>query len=175
MNLVTEATQELECFVCRDSLKELIGIFATIEEAAEEYIIDENDIKNSMHTHEYEPGSGYWSKEKVIIGAKSPFKTPSYEIENVSDKRGQHKHTKASTAVVQLDPKYMTEIARYHSMYEAFQQTGARNIAMCCKGVAKTSGGYKWMYAEEYDELVNDAHTPKYSQTELNFEDSELM
>lgn len=173
MNLITNKTQEIECIVCRNSSKELVGIFTSVEEAAEEYLIDQTDIEESIRTHQYESGTGYWSREKCICNIKSPYQVPRYELDDLSVKRGQHKHERTSIAVVQLDPKYMSEVARFHSIYEAFQQTGARNIAACCKGVAKSSGGYKWMYAEEYDELVNDA--PKYSQTELEFDDSELM
>ena len=67
--------------------------------------------------------------------------------------RGRHLHPDKSVEVVQIRPKSMDEIARFRSIYEAYEKTGARNISACCKKLAKSSGGYVWMYAKEYDEL----------------------
>ena len=41
-------------------------------------------------------------------------------------------------------------IAEYESCYEASRQTKAyeSNIRNCCKGKSKTTGGFKWKYAE---------------------------
>lgn len=68
--------------------------------------------------------------------------------------RGKHSHPNRSTEVVQIRLKSMDEIARFKSIYEAYIKTGARNISACCKKLAKSSGGYAWMYAKEYDELM---------------------
>lgn len=44
-----------------------------------------------------------------------------------------------------------TLIARYASTMEAERQTGIKhtNISACCKGKAKSAGGYKWRYASD--------------------------
>lgn len=40
----------------------------------------------------------------------------------------------------------------YLTMHEASKQTGAAvsAICSCCKGKAKTAGGFRWKYAEEF-------------------------
>lgn len=74
--------------------------------------------------------------------------------------RGKHKHPKASKAVIQINVYTNAVIMVYDSMYQAYKCTGARNISKCCKGEAKSSGGYKWMYADEYKSAVEDFNTP---------------
>lgn len=56
--------------------------------------------------------------------------------------------------VVQLTI-YNEYIAEYKSAREAERITGICNasILSCCKGKQKTSGGYKWMYKEDWDKL----------------------
>jgi len=55
---------------------------------------------------------------------------------------------KAAKPVEQLD-LLGNVIARYESAHDAERKTGIRNgnIANCCVGKGKTSGGYKWRYA----------------------------
>lgn len=56
------------------------------------------------------------------------------------------------TAVVQLD-RNGNFIAEYTSIKEASQITGAHDtgIIACCRGRYKSSGGYKWMYKEDWE------------------------
>lgn len=139
-------TKEIwRCYVCRDAKYELIGIFRTLEDAADDFLISKHDIEDAISNGSYQKDSGYWFNETLIVDIGI--------VNSLNVKRGQHKHIETSVAVVQLDVDTFTEIARFHSMYEAYQQTGARNIALCCKGAAKSSGGFKWMYADEYDAL----------------------
>lgn len=58
----------------------------------------------------------------------------------------------AAKPVVQLDNNE-NEIARFPNAHEAERKTGIRNgnIGRCCKGYAKSAGGYKWRYANEYN------------------------
>jgi len=44
-------------------------------------------------------------------------------------------------------------INRYESAYEANKQTGINfsSISKCCKGKAKSAGGFKWMYKIDWD------------------------
>jgi group I intron endonuclease len=57
-------------------------------------------------------------------------------------------------SVVQLDKndEYITE---YFSIKAASQATNTRDtgIIMCCRGKYKTSGGFKWMYKEDWEEM----------------------
>ena len=52
--------------------------------------------------------------------------------------------------VLQIDEKTNEIIATYKSTIEAMQQTKVHrtNIARCCNGERKTSGGYIWKYKE---------------------------
>lgn len=57
-------------------------------------------------------------------------------------------------SVVQLDKngEYMAE---YSSIKMASQATNTRDtgIIMCCRGKYKTSGGFKWMYKKDWEEI----------------------
>lgn len=49
-------------------------------------------------------------------------------------------------------------IAQYDSILEGKKSVypkSANNISACCKGIQKTSGGYKWMYLKDYENLKN--------------------
>jgi group I intron endonuclease len=56
------------------------------------------------------------------------------------------------TAVIQLDING-NFIAEYTSIKEASQVTGTHDtgIIACCRGRYKSSGGYKWMYKEDWE------------------------
>lgn len=56
-----------------------------------------------------------------------------------------------SIEIVQLTKEGIF-IRKHDAMREAQRATGvwASNIQKCCKGELKTSGGYKWMYYEDY-------------------------
>lgn len=46
-------------------------------------------------------------------------------------------------------PVYCVELDKvYPSMKHAFEETGARNIHLACRGKLATSGGYHWRYAQ---------------------------
>lgn len=51
-------------------------------------------------------------------------------------------------------------IAQYDSILEGAESVGLKtggNISACCTGRQKTSGGYKWMYLEDYENLKNNS------------------
>jgi hypothetical protein len=54
-------------------------------------------------------------------------------------------------AVEQIDPATGEVIKTYDSMSEAARDTGCKNISRCCRGLAKTSGGYAWRYRKNYE------------------------
>lgn len=156
MNNLIKNYKQKKLIVCRNTQKELIGIFESIADAADEFLIDEQEIFEAINSKEYMLGSGYWSREDMVIITKTEKSYVEYEDLSLSTERGRHKHPKASIPVVQLDFDTMGLIARYKSMYDAFRITGARNISKCCKGEAQSSGGYKWMFESEYEALIND-------------------
>ena len=131
-------------------------VLESIADAADEFLVDEQEIFEAIDSKEYLLGSGYWSREDMMIITKTEKSYLEYEDLSLSTERGRHKHPKASIPVVQLDFDTMGLIARYKSMYDAFRITGARNISKCCKGEAQSSGGYKWMFESEYEALIND-------------------
>ena len=156
MNNLIKNYKQKKLIICRNEQKELIGMFESIADAADEFLIDEQEIFEAINSKEYMLGSGYWSREDMMIITKTEKSYAEYEDLSLSTERGRHKHPKASIPVVQLDFDTMGLIARYKSMYDAFRITGARNISKCCKGEAQSSGGYKWMFESEYEALIND-------------------
>lgn len=60
-----------------------------------------------------------------------------------------------SVSIVQLT-KDNNYINKFSAMQEAQRQTGiwASNIQKCCIGQLKSSGGFKWMYYEDYQALT---------------------
>lgn len=156
MNNLIKNYKQKKFIICRDKQKELIGIFESIVDAADEFLIDEQEIFEAIDSKEYLLGSGYWSREDMMVITKTEKSYLEYEDLSLSTERGRHKHPKASIPVVQLDFDTMGLIARYKSMYDAFRITGARNISKCCKGEAQSSGGFRWKFEEEYEALIND-------------------
>lgn len=155
-NLLTNCTKK-SVLICRDSFNEIIGIFESIKDAADEYLVDEHEIFESVRTKNQIPGLGYFSRENIMFIQKAEKEYKECEDLTLSTERGKHRHPKASVAVVQLDYETLALIARYHSMYDAYRLTGARNISKCCKGEAQSSGGFRWMFEEEYDAMINES------------------
>lgn len=138
--------------VCRNYNKEIIGIYETVSEAAEDFLIDTQEIFDAIESKKQLLGSGFWSRETYMFMLTPKEARSKKSIQN----RGKHRHLSASVSVVQLDYETMAFVACYDSMYEAFTKTGARNISKCCKGEAQSSGGYKWMFKSEYEALINE-------------------
>lgn len=57
--------------------------------------------------------------------------------------------TKCRLPVEQIFPDGTT--VRYKGVKDAYQKTGINRccIALCCKNIRKTAGGYRWRYADE--------------------------
>lgn len=64
------------------------------------------------------------------------------------------KRNKRKRKVVQLDLQG-NFIKSYNTLTEAHNETSIYNIQSCCAGIQKTSGSFKWMYEEDYLNLVN--------------------
>ena len=65
-------------------------------------------------------------------------------------------------SVIQLD-KNGEYVAEYSSIKAASQATNTRDtgIIMCCRGKYKTSGGFKWMYKEDWEEMQGAENTDR--------------
>ncbi len=66
-----------------------------------------------------------------------------------SDDRKKGNNIKVSKTVLQYD-KDMNFIKEYKSLALAVRELGLNNgnVAACCRGLLKTSGGFKWKYKE---------------------------
>lgn len=150
-NLVKEIDFE-DCIVLRDRLGDLIGIYRSVEDAADDNGDDSEAVYNAIMLNEM-IGDKKYSRETLFFWRLSAPKQSDGRLYTPTSVRGSHKHLKASLAVVQIDPKGNYVKQKFHSAYDASKSTGVdcANIIKCCKGKLKSVNGYYWMYAEEYD------------------------
>ena len=99
------------------------------------------------------------TKEKIRKNNKSEFKkgvkrSPEViqkMIKNHSDFSGC-KNPKARAVVqLSLDEQYIRTFSTAKEAGESINQRGS-NITICCQKPHKTAGGYKWRYADEYNQ-----------------------
>lgn len=156
MNNLADKLKQKLLIICRNAKREIIGAYESIADAADDFLIDESEVFEAISSKKQLLGSGFWSREKVyMLEKETEATTITTVIDNRQLERGKHKHPGTSVSVVQLDYNTMSLIARFNSMYDAYLQTGARNISKCCKGIAQSSGGFKWMFESEYEQLIN--------------------
>lgn len=102
-------------------------------------------------------------QSKIMKGRYAGENNPFYgqkHSEETRNKMSKAKRGKTgelcpnSIEIVQLT-KEGDFIKKHSAMQEAQRNTGvwASNIQKCCKGELKTSGGYKWMYYDDYIKL----------------------
>lgn len=91
-----------------------------------------------------------------FVGEKNPFYGKKHTDEAKIKMSGAHRGKTGtqcpnSIRIVQLT-KDGKLIKIFDAMQEAQRETGiwASNIQKCCKGKLKTTGGYKWMYYNDY-------------------------
>lgn len=82
----------------------------------------------------------------------------------VGIRRPKGKDSPRSRAIVQLD-SIGCVVATFGSLVDAQKKTGARysNISSCCNGRLETSGGYRWMYLDDFNSSLM---TPERSVTQ---------
>lgn len=134
--------------VCRNFNGKLLGVYNTVQEAADDLLVDAEGIVKAVSTKTFQKcDNNYyiWSREMLDATVNAN-----------KDNRGCHRHIKTSVPVVQIDLKTHQVINEYHSMYEALRQTGISTIARVCKGLAKSAGGYSWMFKSDYDKQIED-------------------
>lgn len=121
-----------------------VNKFHSIGEANRKTKISESAISGSCLGKAYQAGGFLWMFEKEFSEDSLQdkielFKTKStYGIQHIP--------------VIQLDLTGIF-IAKFNSFAEAERSTGvwATHISDVCKGKAETAGGFKWVYASEYE------------------------
>ena len=90
-------------------------------------------------------------KKRISESNKSRLMSDK-ELYDDAVRRCRQNGQKVAKAVVQLslDGEF---VAQFVSAHEAQRNTGIRNgnISRCCNGHTKSSGGYKWQYADDYN------------------------
>lgn len=170
MNLL-DITIQKEFVTCRlgSAAGRLIGVYRSVAEASDDLLIDTAVIEGALSDGIMQNADTprFWSRETVLSlspvsgSVPSAFLTRFAEFYSLAlplrarqqERRGGHSHPDTSTPVVALHRDTQALAERYRSIYEASRATGARNITKCCRREAKTSGGYMWMYAADYDNL----------------------
>lgn len=122
---------------------------------------EETKQKISLSLQGKNMGKEHWSygkerslehRQKHSVSMKGKFKgenNPFYGKKHTAETKA-----KMGKPVVQLSFDG-TFIAKYNSTKEAatINNMGNSHISCCCKGTRKTTGGYKWMYLDEYNKL----------------------
>jgi hypothetical protein len=75
-----------------------------------------------------------------------------HAVINKLNDHSTYKSGKAERPVYKIDTETNEVIAKYNSISEATDAIGYKsksNIGACCRGLKKTVGGYKWVYADE--------------------------
>jgi hypothetical protein len=95
---------------------------------------------------------------------------------NSTDNNYGYNHTKGGhnisdsilIPIVQLS-KNGQFIKQWSSISEAMYELKINHITTCCKGRIKSSGGFRWMYLEDYVKLKDNLPEVKYSKKVLQF------
>ena len=118
---------------------EYINEFSSGKEASRILGIDESTINDCCigKAHSKSGGGYLWIYKKDY----NPNSKPSYQNDHL-------------TAVIQLNIDGVF-IAEYETIKEASIATNTHDtgIIACCRGRYKTSGGFKWMYKKDWEEM----------------------
>lgn len=184
MNLIEQMclVQAPEIYLtCRQgsATGDLLGVYASVEDAADDMLIDRESVDAALAEGDRQTADSprFWRMERIVTmrppsqtSTAAPSADPAVRTHTAgflsvpsrphptsipSRGRGGHSHPETSVPVVQLERGTLAFVARYRSIYEATASTGANNIPKCCRREAKSSGGYVWMYASDYDRLTS--------------------
>lgn len=79
------------------------------------------------------------------------------EIYKYNDNRGEY--NKEPVVCLDIDGNFVKEYSSISEAVEATQRTNSGKISSCCKGLRKSSGGYMWLYKEDYTPSENYQYT----------------
>lgn len=122
----------------------------------------ETRLKISKAVRGKNTGKDHWSygKERSENHRKNLSRSLKGKFAGENNPFYGKKHTKETKRklgipVIQLS-KDGEFIARHETMEEAanYNKISKSHISCCCKGKRKTTGGYRWMYAEDYEKKV---------------------
>lgn len=142
--------------------KALMGHFVSEETKKKMKLNKKNIIKGEKHylfgkTLSEERRKQQSEKLKSrYVGEKNPFYNKKHsdttkQIMSIKKKGKKGELCPNSIKIVQLTKKFVL-VSEHSSMQEAQRNTKvyASNIQKCCIGKLKSSGGFKWMYYEDY-------------------------
>lgn len=129
----------------------LEAIYTSIEDAMLDKNLSADCIISAVDRTDRTAGGYFWRTECFYLPDSIKQSNANANLRS-STNRGKHKHLHSSNGVVQINMHSNEPIAYFHSIYEATKATGINNIMNCCKGKAKSAGGYKW-------KLVSDNET----------------
>jgi hypothetical protein len=134
-----------------------IKLFFSHIESMPSYVID---IKNTLINWDVEFAQSLLDEDndltyddisKILNIPKSTLASAVVDGRlNSANHKKSHKEIRKSVVQLGLNGEY---IQTFKSVNEAMKQTGATKICQCSKGELKSSGGYKWMYLNDYEEL----------------------
>jgi len=142
--------------------------------ALEEKGFNKRTIKDVIYGHQKTSADSIWMHKETYeklselnkqFLSNSFFKNPRYlhklELEKFMDKRNVSEETRnklrcssKKKPIVRLD-KSLNLIEEYESAKSAEKQGYGTGIRRCLKGKIKTSGGFIWMYKEDYEKGLN--------------------
>lgn len=135
----------------------LEGEFIRVFDSRMEASIELGIHMSGLSSGEKKSAGGYLWREDT---ENYPLKIESYKIET------------SSKPVVQLSPDGCFYINSFPSVIAASEKLGInfRHISSCCVGRRSSSGGYKWMFEEDYDYSL-----PKGSQSDSYYQKQALQ
>lgn len=92
---------------------------------------------------------------KIYLTRGSKLGLCEYAPNSQKIKLASVKHMKKSVVQLGLNGEFVKEWNSISSAGAGLGKTTTSSISACCKGKAKTTYGFKWMYKEEYDELIS--------------------
>lgn len=122
---------------------------------------DETKEKISMAVKGKNTGKDHWSygKERSENHRRNQSKAMKGKFKGNKNPFYGQEHTKETKKMLGIPVVQLSKngefIERHETMEEAasYNDMSKSHISCCCKGKRKTTGGYRWMYAEEYETL----------------------
>jgi hypothetical protein len=149
-------------------------IYETIEQASEDTLLSEDEIYDMIFTPS-EYGMGEWSYIRTTFNYEDaclnglakiekenshnqffPLENPECLVGNFKYKRNCFAINSLSDVLMITNDENNKIVDSFDNVHQAEVETGIKNIWPCVKKKkgSKTSGGFKWMYRKDYNELM---------------------